>query len=215
MAYAPDGSPVALYAKLPPLGEPELVHAAVPRGAEILELGAGAGRLTHRLLELGHPVVAVDQSAEMLASIDGAETVLGDIETLDLGRRFSAVLLASNFVNHPDDELLHAFLSCCARHVAADGRVLAQGYPVDWTPHDDWLEVGGIHLRLRSHSLDGTLLRGEMEYVVAGERLLHAFDARLRTLEELEEALARSGLRLLRFLDEQKSWLEAVAADSD
>ena len=65
----PDGSAVELYALLPPMGEPEVVHAAIPAGASILELGAGAGRMTHRLVELGHPVVAVDESPEMLARI--------------------------------------------------------------------------------------------------------------------------------------------------
>jgi SAM-dependent methyltransferase len=69
----PDGCSVELYALLPPMGEPEVVHAAVPAGASILELGAGAGRVTHRLVALGHPVVAVDESAEMLARIRGAE----------------------------------------------------------------------------------------------------------------------------------------------
>jgi len=59
------------------MGEPEIVHAAVPPGASILELGAGAGRVTHPLVALGHPVVAVDESAEMLARIRGAETVRG------------------------------------------------------------------------------------------------------------------------------------------
>jgi SAM-dependent methyltransferase len=80
---APGGSPVELYALAPPEGEPEIVHAAVPSGAAILELGCGAGRITHRLVELGHPVVGVDQSPEMLAHVRGAETVLADIETLD------------------------------------------------------------------------------------------------------------------------------------
>jgi SAM-dependent methyltransferase len=51
------------------MGEPEVVHAAIPAGASILELGAGAGRVTRRLVELGHPVVAVDESPEMLARI--------------------------------------------------------------------------------------------------------------------------------------------------
>jgi SAM-dependent methyltransferase len=69
----PDGCSVELYALLPPMGEPEVVHAAVPAGASILELGAGAGRVTHRLVALGHPVVAVDESAEMLARVRGAE----------------------------------------------------------------------------------------------------------------------------------------------
>ena len=46
-----DGSPVEMYARMPTFGEPEIVHAAIPAGAEILELGSGAGRMTHRLLE--------------------------------------------------------------------------------------------------------------------------------------------------------------------
>ncbi len=99
---APDGSPVLLYSRLPALGEPELIHEAVPAGAEILELGAGAGRITHELLALGHEVVAVDNSSAMLAFIRGAETILADLETLDLGRRFPVVVLASNFINDPD-----------------------------------------------------------------------------------------------------------------
>jgi SAM-dependent methyltransferase len=68
----PDGSAVELYALLPPMGEPEVVHAAIPAGASVLELGAGAGRVTHQLVELGHPVVAVDESPEMLTRIRGA-----------------------------------------------------------------------------------------------------------------------------------------------
>jgi hypothetical protein len=34
----PDGCAVDLYALLPPMGEPEIVHAAIPEGASILEL---------------------------------------------------------------------------------------------------------------------------------------------------------------------------------
>ena len=96
---APDGSPVGLYTILAPLGEAELVHDCVPAGEAILELGCGAGRITHGLLALGHPVVAVDQSEEMLSHVRGAETVLADIESLHLDRSFRAVLLASNLVN--------------------------------------------------------------------------------------------------------------------
>jgi hypothetical protein len=46
----PDGCAVDFYALLPPMGEPGIVHAAIPAGASILELGAGAGRVTHPLL---------------------------------------------------------------------------------------------------------------------------------------------------------------------
>jgi SAM-dependent methyltransferase len=208
--YAPDGSPVGLYATLQPLGEPEVVHGAVPAGAEILELGAGAGRITRELTALGHPVVAVDQSRAMLDLIDGAETVLGDIESLELGRRFPVVLLASNFVNDPDRSHVRAYLARCARHVAADGQVLLQGYPRDWRPDSEWRELGGVRARLRSFELDAELLRGEMEDVVAGETLVHAFEARLVSEEELDAELEEAGLRRRRSLDEHGAWIEAV-----
>jgi SAM-dependent methyltransferase len=213
-AVAPDGSPVALYARLPPLGEPELIHDAVPPGAEILELGAGAGRITHPLLALGHPVVAVDNSAEMLERITGAETVLGDMETLALDRRFPAVVLASNFVNHPDRVERRVFLACCARHVEPDGQVLLQGFPRDWTPSTDWSELGDVRLRLRRFSLDEDLVEGEMEYLVDGERLLHPFESKLLSDEELDADLDSVGLRRVRELDERGSWIEAVPVRS-
>jgi SAM-dependent methyltransferase len=208
--FAPDGSPVALYARLPSLGEPELIHETVPAGAEILELGAGAGRVTHQLLALGHTVVAVDNSEDMLARIQGAETVLGDIEELELGRRFPVVVLASNFINHPDGSERRAFLACCARHVLPDGQVLLQGFPRDWTPSTQWSEHGGVRFRLRNFTLDRGHVSGEMEYLVDGRSLVHAFESRLLTAEELDEDLRSVGLRRVRELDERGSWLEAA-----
>jgi SAM-dependent methyltransferase len=211
---APDGSPVALYAALGPLGEPELIHDAVPAGSEILELGSGAGRLTHPLVALGHPVVAVDNSEEMLASIRGAETVLADMETLALGRRFPVVLLASNFINEPDGTQRRSYLECCARHVLPDGQVLLQGFPREWTPSTSWMEHGGVRLRLRRYERDGALVSGEMEYVVEGSTLVHTFVSRLLTHEELDEDLLAVGLERRRELDDRGSWIEAVPVAS-
>ena len=208
--YAPDGSPVPLYAALPALGEPELVHEAVPPGAEVLELGAGAGRVTHGLLALGHPVVAVDQSAEMLAYVEGAETVLSDIETLDLGRRFPVVVLASHFVNDVDREHVRAYLRCCARHVSRDGQVLLEGYPAGWKPSTEWRELGGVRLRMRAFTLEGALLHGEMDYVVNGLTYLQVFDALLVSPDELDADMHAVGLERRRALDPGGAWIEAV-----
>ncbi len=113
-----DGCAVELYRRLVATGEPELVETEVRAGSTILELGAGAGRVTHPLLRKGYRVTAVDSSADMLAQIWGAETILAQIETLALGRTFDAVVLGSNLINTPDDRQRTALLNTCRRHVA-------------------------------------------------------------------------------------------------
>src|SRR5438128_1765692 len=83
-----DGRSVELYSRLPAGNTPALIHGAIRPGASVLELGAGAGRLVHPLIALGHPVTAVDHSPEMLACIKGATTVLSKIEDLALNQAF-------------------------------------------------------------------------------------------------------------------------------
>jgi SAM-dependent methyltransferase len=98
----PDGCAVDFYAMIGDAGEAGIVHEAVGPGAAVLEPGSGAGRSTHPLIALGHPVVAVDDSAEMLAHGRGAQTVPARIQDLSLGRRFDVVLLASQLINTDD-----------------------------------------------------------------------------------------------------------------
>ena len=211
-ASAPDGSPVGLYAALPPLGEPELIHEAVPAGSEILELGCGAGRITHELIALGHRVTAVDNSAEMLAHVRAAETVLADIESLDLGRTFPVVLLASNFLNAPEDEELDAVLDACTRHVEPGGQVLLERMPPNWEPRPGTRTAGGIEMTLRDVEQHGEVISAVMEYRANGERWTHAFRAKLISDDEVDAALARAALERVRWLDERRTWLEAVPA---
>src|SRR3954463_3338539 len=85
MDAAPDGSPVGLYARLPELGEGEVVAAVLPGGVSLLELGCGAGRITRQLVRLGYRVTAVDESREMLAHVRDAEAREAPIEGLELG----------------------------------------------------------------------------------------------------------------------------------
>ena len=233
----PDGCAVELYRVLPAMGEPEVVHAAIPAGAGILELGAGAGRVTRPLVGLGHPVVAVDESAEMLACIQGAdphrhgqgagrtastsaglasvgaETVRAKIQELRLGRRFDAVVLASFLVNEPDDDLRGRFLRTCRDHVVDDGRVLVQRHPPAW--FDEAAEGertdGGITFRLRDLSRPGPgLLAATVEYQV-GERVwTQTFTAERVGDEDLEAALGEAGLAVDAYLTGDGSWVRAV-----
>jgi SAM-dependent methyltransferase len=207
MDAAPDGSPVELYARLPELGEGEVVASVLPAGASVLELGCGAGRITRQLVRLGFRVTAVDESAEMLAHVHGSETVQARIEGLELGRRFDAVLLASNLVNA---EPLHrrAFLETCRRH---SDLVIVQGLPLGWSPEDREATLGDVVSRLRLDRVEDGVVHGEMEYEAEGETWRHSFAMRVfADDEELGAALAEAGLRLERGLD--ADWFLAVPA---
>src|SRR5262245_35930061 len=65
----------------------ELVRSlGLPRGSQILDVAAGTGSITRSLTARGYRVVALDQSPEMLAMLDGPETprVLATAEQLPL-----------------------------------------------------------------------------------------------------------------------------------
>src|SRR3954469_18368208 len=104
-AITPDGCAVDLYARLPAgVEEAALIAGVAPPAGSVLELGAGAGRVTHCLVERGLSVVAVDESRNMLDRIVGAQTVHSTIEALHLDRLFDVVVLGSHLVNLPDDD---------------------------------------------------------------------------------------------------------------
>jgi SAM-dependent methyltransferase len=214
-AITDDGCAVDLYALLPPGSEPDIVHDAVPAGATILELGAGAGRLTHPLVALGHPVVAVDASPDMLAHVRGAETVLGAIETLDLGRRFDAVLLASHLVNAPDDEVVAGFLAACRRHVADGGSVLLQRLDLAWfdTAAPSRRTEAGVTFELGDLSRPAPgLLAATMTYRVGERRWRQSFVSRRVDDAELAALLAAAGLAVDAWLTADRAWVRAVPA---
>jgi SAM-dependent methyltransferase len=207
MDAAPDGSPVGLYARLPELGEGEIVAAVLPAGASVLELGCGAGRITRQLVRLGYRVTAVDESAEMLAHVEGAETVQARIEGFDLGRRFDAVLLASNLVT-AEREQRRAFLEACRRHADL---VIVEGLPLAWSPEDGETTLGDVVSRLRVERVEDGVVHGEMEYETGGDRWRHPFTMRVFADDaEIDAALAEAGLRLERRLDAR--WFVAVPA---
>jgi SAM-dependent methyltransferase len=210
MSVAPDGSPVPVYLRLPPMGEPELIAAAIPAGASILELGCGAGRVTRPLVELGFQVTAVDESPEMLTHVRGATTVLANVESLELRQTFDCVLLGSHFINAPAADSRAALLASCARHVAPTGAVLIETYPaeLEWVAGHE-TTIGDVTLRLAEAERTGALVRATMEYAMAGDVWRQPFEALLLTETELREELRRASLRFERWLDDGRGWFVA------
>lgn len=211
---APDGSPVALYRRLPGDREAAIVAGAVPPGSTVLELGCGAGRVTHPLVALGYRVTAVDESPAMLGAVRGATTVLADVASLDLGRCFDAVLLGSHFVNVADATLRRALLGTCARHVRAGGAVLVERHEPGWVASavPARSEADGIVFDLHDLVRDGDRLRAVMTYEVDGRRYDQPFEVVDMGDDRLATEAAAAGFAVARCLDERRTWVVLVRA---
>lgn len=208
-----DGCAVEVYLSLPPLGEAELIAAAVPAGSRILDLGCGVGRIAHELVECGHEVVGVDQSIEMLAHAHGFETVHAPIAGLDLDRHFDAVLLASNLVNIPDDTDRRAVLATAARHLAPGGLVVAQWEPPEWfdTATDGTGGTAGpVRIELADVHRDGDLLNATVRYWIDDELWTQTFTSRRFDDEALHRELRDAGLSFERWLRDDRTWFAAT-----
>lgn len=209
MSVAPDGSPVELYLRLPARGEAELVHEHVELAVEVLELGCGVGRVTHELMRLGHPVVAVDESPEMLAHVRSATTVCARIEDLSLGRRFRCVLLMSNLVNS-DEEQRRAFLETCARHVEIGGVVLIERHEPGWAPEETEPQpLGDLLVSLRDVRVDGAVVSATVRYEFGARAWHHPFTAWVLDDDEIAGELGRTGLQFLGTIDDAGRWVKA------
>ena len=210
----PDGCAVELYAQLTSSGEPEIVHAAIPAGASVLELGCGSGRISTPLAELGHRVLGVDQSSEMLALCRGIETVRADIQTLRLAEHFDAVLLPSHLINAADENLRTDLLNTCRHHVAPDpdGIVVIQRHQPGWIPKavDFERDNGQMHVRFTVLDRPGPdLLHAVVHYDLGDSAWDHEYVAKDLSDEALPDVLEASGLRLDQILTEDGTWFTA------
>jgi SAM-dependent methyltransferase len=211
--FTPDGCSVEMYSRLPDNGETEIIAAAVPPGARILELGAGAGRMTGPLLARGFQVTAVDESAAMLEKIQGATTVRSTIEDLDLERQFDVVTLASFLVNTADDALRTRLLRTCARHVEIDGCVLVQREPDGrrelLKPGVAWSRDGMTISIVSAEQVGEGVYKNCMGYDFGDTRWTQTFYSENLSTPRFEAALAEAGLTVDSYLTDDGSWARA------
>ncbi len=152
-------------------GEANFVRRRSPRS--VLDAGCGTGRVALELARRppGHPhdggaieVVGVDMDPSMLATArtldPGTGTADGllvewhehDLTTLDLGRTFDVVVLAGNVPLFTAPGTQRALVGHCARHVRADGLLIAgfqlgRGYEID--VYDSDCLAAGLRLQER------------------------------------------------------------------
>ena len=100
-------------------------------GAEILDIGAGTGRLSIPLMKLGYSLSAVDASKNMLEVLkrkdteQAIDTIHCSIQNLDLNRNFEAVLcIFSVFCYLLDEKDLRAAIQSIVNHTHREGFVL-------------------------------------------------------------------------------------------
>lgn len=212
-AITNDGCAVDFYALLPEFGEAQIVDAAVPAGASILELGCGTGRILRPLAALGHPVTGVDDSADMLDRVSDLPTVHSPIQSLRLDRTFDAVLLASTMINS-DPATRLGFLATVRHHLEDDGIAVFQQNPPTWfetiegaDPVRD--DPGGIRRIIRGARWEPPRMSMEVEYQVNGNVWTHAWTSYQISDEELARDLAAADLRFGGWLTDDHAWFAA------
>ena len=207
----PDGCAVELYLRLPVDNEPDVIAAAAPPPATLLELGCGAGRVTRALTARGYAVTAVDESPAMLRHVTGARAVCSPIESLRLPETFDVVLLGSFLVHAGDPAVRQALLRTCRRHVAAGGIVLIQREGAGW--HDDVPRerplLDGV-ARVTASTDAGEGVRSvQVEYVFPDARWTQTFRSRPLSEEQFTAALTEAGLVPERYLTPDGTWVAA------
>jgi SAM-dependent methyltransferase len=215
-SIARDGCAVEVYRRLPPDGEAEIVHAAVPARAAVLDLGCGVGRIAGPLAALGHRVVGVDESPAMLSLLPaGVEAVRSRIEVLELPLRFGAVLMASHLVNIPDADVRAALLRTAARYLAADGVLVAQWQPPGWFATlrggDRYAgALGSVATELEVLAVTPGTLEGVVRYSADDLRWEQWFRAARLDVGTLDGELAVAGLRRTGWLTADETWFAAT-----
>ena len=121
---------VELYRRLPQVAtDGWWVEQALAAGGDVLELGAGTGRLTAAFLAAGCNVTAVEHDPAMLEVLregfgDRVDVVAADVTDLPAGPSASFVALPTSLLNElPDAGARTAALHGAARRCAEDGTV--------------------------------------------------------------------------------------------
>lgn len=114
-------------------GEARFVDALAPRGARVLDAGAGTGRVGAELVRRGHDVTAVDLDPVLVAAArtaPGLRVEQADLATLALDRTFDVVVAAGNVLVFTEPGSERDVLAALASHLVPGG-ALVTGFATD------------------------------------------------------------------------------------
>ncbi|WP_328519985.1 class I SAM-dependent methyltransferase [Kribbella sp. NBC_00359] len=208
--HTPDGSAIELYEVTPVHGEDQLINAAIDPGSSILELGCGTGRITRPLLALGHQVVAVDESPDMIARVTETETICSTIGDLRLDRRFDVVLMMSYLINVADDAERRRLLQTCAHHVRPGGAVLLQQQIPGMLRGPAVMENDRRRLVVSDvEELPGNRQAATLTHTIGDRSWSQRILTQNLTDQQLATQLTEAGLTLTDYLTPDKTWVRA------
>lgn len=204
-----DGSPVPVYLAAPAGPGPSLIDEALGEPSDVLELGAGAGRMTRLFVAYGHRVVAVDDDPAMLEHVTGAETVCADLFSLDLGRRFDAVVAASHLINVPEVDTRRRLLQVAAAHLRTRGIVVLERHEPDWArePSGGSASLGPVQVELRIGEVDARGFDAAVTYRLGQRSWEQPFRAAPADDDVLANLAAEVGLSFDGCLDDERTWV--------
>jgi SAM-dependent methyltransferase len=133
-------------------GEVDFLLGLDPVPTSVLDAGCGTGRVAIELARRGIDVVGTDVAPDMLLTAQQRapqlEWVEADLATLDLGRRFDAVVMAGNVLLFVAPGTQAEVVRRCGEHVGPTGVVVAGfslragGYSTD--DLDEHAEAAGL-----------------------------------------------------------------------
>lgn len=161
-------------------GEARFVDAMVPRGAAILDAGAGPGRVGGELTRRGHRVVGVDIDPDLVdqARIDHPEATwaVGDLADLDSALApgyqgsFDAVVCAGNVMTFLAPSTRRAVLAGFASALVPQGRAaigFGAGRGYDFTDFFDDAAAAGLSRSLTLGTWDLKPFSDDSTFLVA------------------------------------------------
>jgi SAM-dependent methyltransferase len=104
-----------------------LIKAINPEATELIDLGSGTGNYSKFLCEAGFKITGIERNKQMAAaanskSIDGFHTVVDDISTFEVPRKFDAAISLFHVINYlTENEKILSCFSQVFKHLKPNG----------------------------------------------------------------------------------------------